>query len=83
MPKPLWKQLLDASQVGLNLVISTFIGGLIGYFVDRHFHTIPWFTLLFFFAGMTAGFREVLRYIRRKDEEEEKGKGKKHGKKGL
>ncbi len=63
---------MDASQVGLNLVVATFIGGLIGYFIDRHFNTLPWFTLLFFFAGMTAGFREVLRYTRLKEEEEEK-----------
>lgn len=79
MPKILWKQLMDASQVGLNLVISTFIGLAIGYFTDKHFHTLPWFTLVFFFLGMSAGFREVFKYIRRKDKEEEK----EHGKKDL
>ncbi len=78
---------MDASQVGVNLVVATLIGGVIGYFIDRHFHTMPWFTLLFLFAGMTAGFREVLRYTRRKDEEEEKEREKKkkegNGKKDI
>ena len=32
--KSIFKQLLEASTVGLNLVISTIIGGLIGYGLD-------------------------------------------------
>ena len=52
--KSLFRQLLEASSVGLNLVISTIIGGLMGYgldyAMDRWFgiKTAPW--LLFVFA---------------------------------
>ncbi|MDA8092283.1 MAG: AtpZ/AtpI family protein [Nitrospiraceae bacterium] len=71
MPKPLWKQLLDASQVGLNLVFATIIGLAMGhYIVDRYLHVAPWGTIIFFFLGIAAGLRDLIKYARRKDEEE-------------
>lgn len=66
MPKSNWKQLLDASQVGIQLVISTFIGLAIGWFIDEHLHTSPWFTIIFFFLGIAAGFIELFRFMKRK-----------------
>ncbi len=73
--KPLFKQLLEASTIGLNLVISTIIGGLLGYGLDyameRWFgvHTAPWLLFIFAIFGIVAGFRELLRMATRKDNE--------------
>ncbi len=72
--KPAWKQLLDASQVGINLVIATFIGFFIGYLIDGKFHTSPWFTIIFLLIGIAAGFRELFRYVRRGAEENKNDK---------
>ena len=51
-----------ASTVGINLVISTFIGFAIGYYLlDRTFHSFPWFTVLFTLLGIAAGFIYLFR----------------------
>ena len=69
--KSLFKQLLNASTVGLNLVISTFIGLAMGYGIDYALdkwfglHTKPWFTIIFLFIGIIAGFRELLRIAKK------------------
>lgn len=65
--KPLLKQLLQASTVGLHLVISTFIGLAIGYFLDSIFNTSPWLTIIFLIFGIIAGFRELLRMARKQN----------------
>jgi ATP synthase protein I len=65
--KPFFKNLLQASTVGLNLVFSTFIGLAIGYGLDSLFHTSPWLMIIFFFLGIIAGFRELWRLARKED----------------
>ena len=73
--KSLFKQLLNASTVGLNLVISTFIGLAMGYGIDYALdkwfglHTKPWFTIIFLFIGIIAGFRELFRIAKKSDNE--------------
>jgi len=63
--KSVFRQLLEASTVGMNLVISTFIGLAMGYGIDyllgRWFgwHTKPWFTVVFLFVGIFAGFKDL------------------------
>ena len=79
MDKPFFKQLLDASTVGLNLVISTFVGLAMGYGIDyameRWFglETKPWFLIIFLFIGIVAGFRELIRMAHRNDGPRKKG----------
>lgn len=65
--KPFFKQLLQASSIGINLVLSTFVGLAIGYGLDSLFHTSPWLTLIFLLLGIIAGFRELLRIANRQD----------------
>ena len=65
--KPLLKQLLEASTVGIQLVLSTFVGFAIGYFLDRFLGTSPWLTAVFLILGIVAGFRELLRVARRQN----------------
>jgi ATP synthase protein I len=65
--KPIFRQLLQASTVGLNLVFSTFIGLAIGYGLDSLFNTSPWLTIIFLVIGIIAGFRELLRMAKKQD----------------
>jgi ATP synthase protein I len=51
--------------VGLHLVLGTFTGLAIGYFLDRAFDTKPWLTLLFLAFGIAAGFTNLFRVMRR------------------
>jgi ATP synthase protein I len=51
-----------ASTVGINLVVSTFVGFAIGYWIlDRFFNTFPWFTMIFLILGIAAGFRYLFK----------------------
>lgn len=59
------KDFLQAWSVGLNLVISTFVGLAIGYGLDSLFHTSPWLTVIFLVLGIVAGFRELLRLAKK------------------
>ncbi len=65
--KPLLRQLLEASSIGINLVLSTFVGFAIGYFLDKLFGTSPWLTAIFLIIGIIAGFRELLRVAKKQD----------------
>lgn len=71
--KPFLKQLLEASTIGINLVLSTFVGFAIGYFLDKFFGTSPWLTVTFLIIGIIAGFRELLRIARKQDGSNKKG----------
>jgi ATP synthase protein I len=51
--------------VGLHLVLGTFTGLAIGYFLDRTFGSNPWLTLLFLGFGVAAGFINLFRVMRR------------------
>ena len=70
--KELWRQLLDASAIPLNLVVATFVGFAIGYGLDKLFGTSPYLTIIFFILGIIAGFRELFRYARRMEREDDK-----------
>jgi len=51
-----------ASTVGINLVISTFIGFAIGYYLlDKIFNTFPWLTIIFTLLGIVAGFKYLFK----------------------
>jgi len=69
--KPLFRQLLEASTIGLNLVLATFVGLAMGYGLDYLFDkylgviTYPWLTIIFLIIGIIAGFRELIRMARK------------------
>lgn len=62
------KDYLQAWSVGLGLVISTFIGLGLGYWLDGLFKTSPWLTIIFLILGIVSGFRDLLRMARRQDD---------------
>lgn len=47
--------------VGINLVAATFIGLVIGYYLDKWLGTKPWLTIIFLIFGIITGFRELFR----------------------
>ena len=58
---------LNASSVGLELGLSVAIGLLIGWWLDQHLGTQPWLMLLWLVFGLAAGFRGVMRAVKRAD----------------
>ncbi|OGW19245.1 MAG: hypothetical protein A2077_06605 [Nitrospirae bacterium GWC2_46_6] len=67
--KPLFRQLIEASSVGINLVISTFVGLAIGYWLDKLFGTSPYLTVIFLILGIIAGFMELVRIARKQEKQ--------------
>jgi ATP synthase protein I len=63
----LGKDFLRAWSVGINLVVSTFVGLAIGYGLDSLFNTSPWLTVIFLVLGIVAGFRELFRLAKKQD----------------
>jgi ATP synthase protein I len=59
------RQFALLGSVGLHLVLGTFAGLAIGYFLDRAFTTSPWLTLIFLAFGVAAGFTNLFRVMRR------------------
>lgn len=59
------KELSFFSSVGLTLALSIFIGLFVGYWLDRHFDTRPWLTLIFLGLGIAAGYRNIGMAIKR------------------
>jgi len=53
--KPFLRQFLEASTVGLNLVLSTFVRSGNRYGLDSYFHTSPWLTIIFLIIGIITG----------------------------
>ncbi len=63
--KSVMKYFARAGAIGLHMVISTFVGYLIGSQLDRWLLTPPWFTIIFLILGIAAGFRELGRITKR------------------
>jgi len=47
----------DAMRLAIDLVACVFVGGALGYFLDRWLGTKPWFLIVFLIFGLVAGFR--------------------------
>jgi F0F1-type ATP synthase assembly protein I len=60
--KPLAASFAEYSSLALLLPVSTFVGYLIGGYLDRVFAT-HWLTFLFLILGSAAGFTELIRRI--------------------
>lgn len=53
------------STVGMVLVFATVIGLYIGLKLDDWLGTSPWFSAIFLFLGIAAGFRNLFVYAKR------------------
>lgn len=68
--KPRRGYLLVASSVGIHLVVSTFAGLALGYWLDEKFHTAPWLLIIFTLIGTIAGFAELIRVAQKQESDE-------------
>ena len=73
--RELFRLISVTSTVGIQLVLSTFIGLAIGYFIDEHFHTSPWFTLIFLLLGIAAGFKYLFKVALRENDDGDSEQG--------
>jgi ATP synthase protein I len=62
--------LLWASTLGINLVVASVVGLGAGFFLDKWCGTRPVLTIVFFFIGTFAGFRQIYREIRKLERED-------------
>lgn len=68
MRQPDYKWIQGAGMVasiGIILVVSTVIGGALGYWLDSVLGTDPWLMILFTLLGIAAGFIEMFRIVLR------------------
>ncbi|MBI3599921.1 MAG: AtpZ/AtpI family protein [Nitrospinae bacterium] len=56
-----FRELYLISTVGIQLVVSIFIGLAIGVYLDGKFGTSPIFTFIFLLLGIAAGFMNLFR----------------------
>jgi ATP synthase protein I len=63
---------LSASSVGLELGVAVIVSLLFGMWLDRKAGTTPWLMLVFLVIGLVAGFRNVLRAVKRAEEAAER-----------
>jgi ATP synthase protein I len=66
-----WKGVGRYGTVGLELVLSVLVGLFGGQFLDRHFGTGPWLTLIGVGYGIAAGVRALYRAAQRATREAE------------
>jgi ATP synthase protein I len=56
---------LSASTVGLELGVAVVMSLLFGMWLDRKAGTTPWLMLVFLVIGLVAGFRNLMRAVKR------------------
>ncbi len=64
------RSFLAYSSLGLEMGIAVAIGLVIGYFLDSHFKTYPYLTVIFMFFGIGAAMKAVYRVWKKAEREE-------------
>ena len=67
-----WREALRATSLGWELALPIFGGVLVGYYLDRWLGTRYIFTVGLLFAGVAAGFYNVLRFAKKIDKNKDK-----------
>ena len=68
-PKPPAASFAEYSALALLLPVSTFVGYLIGYWLDRLFHT-HFLYIVFLILGSIGGFVQLIRQVMRDTRDE-------------
>lgn len=69
--KELFRLVSKFSTIGLEMGFSVVIGLLIGIYLDRHFKTEPWMTIVFLLFGVAAAFRVIIRAAKESQQEDD------------
>lgn len=70
--KSVYRSLVLITQFGINMLVPVFLCFFAGYWIDTKFQT-SWWTIILFFVGALAGFRNI--YIMAKKVYDDKDKG--------
>ncbi len=54
-----WNAVSRAALMGTNMVASTIVGGVVGFYLDKWLGTQPWMFLFWLIMGIIQGFRSV------------------------
>jgi len=60
-----WGALLSTSSLGITMVVSTAVGLGMGIALDRWWGSAPWATLIFLIIGVSSGFWQIIKEIRK------------------
>lgn len=71
-PKTAAARFAEYSALALLLPASTFVGYVIGYYLDRAFHT-DWLQIVFLILGSAAGFVTLIRQILKDSRDDDAG----------
>jgi ATP synthase protein I len=63
------KLLASVSTMGISMALAIVIGILIGYYLDKFFHTPPLFFFIFLILGIIAGFRNLYVIMKRSEKD--------------
>jgi ATP synthase protein I len=67
--KKYYRDLANASVLGIQVALCIFIGLGVGLWLDSKFGTSPWLTLLFLVFGIAAAFLTYYRFVRGQQDE--------------
>ena len=60
-----WAYVVLFSEIGISLLVTTLVGVLVGYWVDKQLGTLPVFLIVGFLVGAGAGTVMIARLISR------------------
>ena len=63
------KLLAMVSTMGISMVLALVIAIVLGYYLDKWFHTSPVFFLIFMVIGIVAGFRNIYVIMKRTEKD--------------
>lgn len=66
------KGLALAARIGVELVVTTVLGALLGYGLDAWLGTRPWLMIVGLVLGAVAGFRNIYRMVNPSEQETRK-----------
>lgn len=56
---------LNASSIGMSMIVAVLIGTGMGYYLDKYFDTKPYLTIIFMICGVVAAFKNVIYFVKR------------------
>ena len=60
-----WAYVVLFSEIGVSLLVTTLVGVLVGYWVDKQLGTLPLFLIIGFIVGAGAGTLMIARLVNR------------------
>jgi ATP synthase protein I len=70
-PKGTLFEWMRYANIGIEMLVSVFIGAFAGYGLDYLFHTRPWLMIAGFILGSVAGFRSLFRLLEQENKKKE------------